>query len=511
MKIKFKLKNPFKGARAYLWFMVIGALTCIFVLTVSNKVIHYTSTDEYCMACHVHPHADASWRLSPHVNNESGVVVHCVDCHLPVKEESTSKYLAAKAYHGFKDVYGYLFKDTAYIDWDEKKTVEHAKSFVYQSSCINCHQNLFPVTLTTEGEDAHLNFLNSKDEVLCINCHLDVGHYDPNASHEHNLGFGDNLESDTIYTKAATVTEFKDFTETIPETSVSFNMKAIPGGIFEMGSPQNEALRDEDEGPVKNIEVSDFFIAEIEVSWDEYLAFFNATSSQGRKESTETNEVDGITGPTPPWGAPDQGWGEGKRPAITMTWYAAQVYCEWLSEVTGKKYRLPTEAEWEYAARGGTQTPYFFEGTAKDYSSEGILNKIFGPDTAIINSYVAYELNSNGQTMSPDEVKANPFGLKNMLGNVAEFCQDYYSANTYSDYTEDVTENPTGPSRGQEHVIRGGSFKSDAKDVRSASRDYTRTSEWLITDPQMPKSIWWYSDAVHVGFRVVCEVDETIE
>jgi sulfatase modifying factor 1 len=95
-----------------------------------------------------------------------------------------------------------------------------------------------------------------------------------------------------------------------------------------------------------------------------------------------------------------------------------------------------------------------------------------------------------------------------MSGNVAEFCSDFYSSDFY---TADSTEiDPKGPAKGQEHVIRGGSFKSDAKDVRSAARDYTRTKEWLVTDPQMPKSIWWYSDCIDVGFRVVCEADSTM-
>jgi len=97
-----------------------------------------------------------------------------------------------------------------------------------------------------------------------------------------------------------------------------------------------------------------------------------------------------------------------------------------------------------------------------------------------------------------------------MLGNVAEFCLDFYSPDTYrSDSAAAV--NPRGPVRGQEHVIRGGSFKSDARDVRSASRDFTKTKAWLVTDPQMPKSIWWYSDCIDVGFRVVCEADSILE
>jgi formylglycine-generating enzyme required for sulfatase activity len=95
-----------------------------------------------------------------------------------------------------------------------------------------------------------------------------------------------------------------------------------------------------------------------------------------------------------------------------------------------------------------------------------------------------------------------------MSGNVAEFCSDYYSPQTYSSDTVSF-ENPKGPLKGQEHVIRGGSFKSDAKDLRSAARDFTKTKNWLVTDPQIPKSIWWYSDCIDVGFRVVCEPEMT--
>jgi formylglycine-generating enzyme required for sulfatase activity len=122
---------------------------------------------------------------------------------------------------------------------------------------------------------------------------------------------------------------------------------------------------------------------------------------------------------------------------------------------------------------------------------------------------VVYAGNSAARTEEPSFVRSNPFGLRNMSGNVAEFCSDFYSAEAYKADTIGFI-NPTGPAKGREHVLRGGSFKSDAKDVRSAARDFTKTNAWLVTDPQMPKSIWWYSDCIDAGFRVVCEVDTAI-
>ncbi len=203
---------------------------------------------------------------------------------------------------------------------------------------------------------------------------------------------------------------------------------AVPAGKFMMGSPETEHLRDADEGPVHEVRVAPFFMSELEVTWDEYLAFFSETGGEGRmsEEEQAKKSVDGISGPTPPWGAPDQGWGKGQRPAITMSYYAATVYCQWLSQKTGKNYRLPTEAEWEYAARAGQTGPYFFPGNAKKYTSEGFSRKIFGSDTSVINRYAIYKENSRGKTALPEDVLPNRFGLKNMAGNVAEFCSDVY-------------------------------------------------------------------------------------
>ena len=200
----------------------------------------------------------------------------------------------------------------------------------------------------------------------------------------------------------------------------------------------------------------------------------------------------------------------GSRPAITMTHYSAQTFCQWLSLKTGRKYRLPTEAEWEYAARGGTDTPYFFEGNPKKLSNQGFLKGIFNPDTTGINSYTVYMNNSGSRTREADGIKANPFDLKNMLGNVMEYCQDWYAEDAYKSINDGDLD-PKGPQNGEEHVVRGGHYNSDAAELRIASRSHTEHDKWLRTDPQNPKSIWWYSDVKGIGFRVVCEVPENIK
>lgn len=486
---------------------VLGILLSIF----GNKTIEYTSTDEFCASCHVHPHVFASWKLSTHFDNKSGITVHCVECHLPPKGEG---YLIEKTKLGLKDVYSFLTKDSADFNWEAKRTVEKAPHFTFKTSCIKCHANLFPLTLKKEGQDAHLYYSQNEDKLECTNCHLHVGHYDPNAKHASNSNFGKGSGlNKTVYTEATKVETFTNFTEKIPGSTISFNMVAIPGGKFRMGSQETEPYRRTDESPVKEIEISPFFMAEVEVTWNEFLAFFSQTGREGRttdvKSKPVAGDVDAISGPTPPYGQPDQNWGLGTRPAITMRYAAAETYCKWLSKVTGKKYRLPTEAEWEYAARGGTQTPYFFEGDPKKYSKDRFMNKIFGTDTTNINRYVIYSGNSMAKTHKPDAVKSNPFGLKNMLGNVAEFCSDWYVPDAYSNLTDGVRD-PIGPSSGTERVIRGGSFRSEPAEVRCATRDFTHDEAWMKTDPQIPKSIWWYSDCNTIGFRVVCEPEETI-
>lgn len=468
-----------------------------------NQGQNYTSTNEFCASCHVHPQASQSWKLGTHYDTGSGFVANCVDCHLP---PGGMDYYQAKLTTGARDIYGVLFKDKEEMNWQLKSTREAAAEHVYEASCLHCHQNLFPRTLTAKGADAHLYFDQNRDALRCINCHLQTGHYHEKAELTEEIVSADNRNR-LIYSSPAFPDSFKNFTEMIPGSTVHFEMAAIAGGTFIMGSPQSESLREADEGPQHPVEVNSFWMGTIEVSWQEFEVFLKET---GVKSSAEAKalaamdkvQLDAISGPTPPYGNPDQGWGRGLRPAISMTHYAARTYCEWLSQKTAKKYRLPTEAEWEYACRAGSEGAYFFKGAPDDFDTERLANRLFGADTTI-NRYLVYAANSSGSTHMPFSKKANAFGLFNMPGNVKEFCLDYYQAQAYSQTP--ATDNQLPSAGDKEFVIRGGSFKSSAGDVRSAARESTRSKAWLITDPQMPKSRWWYSDCNDVGFRVVCE------
>lgn len=492
------------------YLFVGGLLVAALIVVLGNMAVVKTSSNEYCASCHIHPQATQSWKLSSHYDNQRGIHVHCVDCHLPPHGEG---YLLEKAATGIRDLWGKWFKDPESFNWEAKSQIEYARNHAFESSCIHCHQNNYPLGLTKEGREAHLYYEQKEGELHCINCHITVGHHDPDRLHAKNTSFG--IEESTVsevYSEPGVISGLNDFTEYIPGSSISFDMIAIPGGEFHLGSAEDESFRLSHEGPVKEVKISPFFMAKIEVSWDEYLSFFKQTGAQGKTADAYLNvnqgDVDAISGPTPPWGAPDQGWGKKNMPAITMTHHAATVYCEWLSEICGKSYRLPTEAEWEYAARGGSSTPYFFEGDPLRYVKKGLRNKIFGIDTTGINSYVNYAENSRARTTVPESMMENPLGLVNMLGNVAEFCSDWYAEDAYAGYPDGILIDPTGPAEGEEHVIRGGSYRDDADRVRCASRDFTRTVPWLKTDPQIPKSIWWYSDCIHVGFRVICEYNE---
>ena len=496
---------------------LLGFILGIVLVCVSGRIAANTSSNEYCMSCHVHEEADDAWKKSYHVINPSGTMTDCIECHLP--PHGSKGYYAAKIRLGVKDLWTYWTKDKEELDFESKKELAHASRIVYNASCVKCHADLFPQGISDEGIQAHLYYRDNAARLglQCIACHLDAGHYNPSYHHGKMTGIPEaKTAAGPVYDKPCSIDSFADFTETVPGTPVSISMKAIPGGSFALGSPSGEHLRRDNEGPVRQVTVSSFFMGETEVTWDQYWAFYGETMSEGRTppavvyECNARNELDAISGPTPPFGNPDQGWGMGERPAITMTHYAAETFCRWLSLKTGKTYRLPTEAEWEYAARGGTDGAYSFGGDPRRYSAEGFWRRFSKPDTSSIAASVIYAVNSRGRTAEPSGVKANPFGLKNMTGNVMEYCSDRYSPDAYS-LLEDGAVDPRGPDEGEEFVVRGGMYSDDARDVRSASRRGTDSEAWLRTDPQSPKSIWWYSDIKGIGFRVVCELPEGLK
>ena len=504
-----------KQRNLYILIAICGVIVGLVLAVLAGRFMHRTSTNDYCTSCHFHPQDEQTWKQSYHYDNESGSMTECSACHLPPK--GTFDYFKAKACTGMKDLWSSMTKNPEDIDWDAKGELEYATKIVYNKSCKACHVNLFPKGITDDGIIAHLYYEDNEEkyDLQCISCHLDAGHYNPSYKHSRMAGTAVTVTPGEKYESAAEVSAFEDFIETVPGTSASISMKAIPGGTFTMGSPESEPFRKAEEQQ-KRVTVSSFFMAETEITWDQYWAFYNETMSEGHTppEKVYANnsrpDVDAVSGPTAPFGSPDQGWGMGSRPAITMTWYAAKTFCQWLSLKTGRTYRLPTEAEWEYAVRGGTETPYFFEGSPKKFSERGFLKNIFKPDTTLIASRVIYKANSDNRTQEPDKVAANPFGLKNMTGNVMEYCSDWYAEDAYS-AIEDGAVDPKGPKKGKEHVVRGGSYLDDPADLRSASRGSTDHDAWLKTDPQNPKSIWWYSDIKGIGFRVVCEVPENIK
>ena len=507
-----------EGSGKYWIVGLMGLIVGIFAMLALGGTMNKTSTNDYCMSCHVHEQADADWKKSLHYNSQSGVKTDCVECHLPPKEDGFLRYYMAKAKIGAKDMWAKMTKDTEKIDWESKRELEHARKIVHNATCERCHVNLYPEGISDDGITAHLHYEENVQKLGldCISCHLNVGHDMPGYEHKRLEGTVMDTGDGVRYDSAAVVKAFEDFTETVPGTRAAIRMIAVPGGEFMLGSPKNEPFRKDDEGPRKKVSISPFFMGEIEVTWQQYWAFYNETMSEGRTPpekiyaNTSRPDVDAVSGPTPPFGFPDQGWGMGTRPAITMTHYAASTFCQWLSLKTGRHYRLPTEAEWEYAARGGTDTPYFFEGNPKKYSDLGFWNKLKGSDTTMIRRYVVYSGDSSGKTQEPAKIMANPFGLKNMLGNVMEYCSDWYAEDAYSKIPEGAMD-PKGPESGEEHVVRGGSYADDASVVRCSSRAHTEHDRWLRTDPQNPKSIWWYSDIKGVGFRVVCDVPENVK
>jgi len=245
----------------------------------------------------------------------------------------------------------------------------------------------------------------------------------------------------------ASQTSPKGFTEQIPGTLVKFDMIHVDGGPVEVADPAN---------PGKTIaaQVKPFAIGKTEVTWDEYD---NWAFGLDLTEEQKAAGVEAQSRPSKPYGTPDRGYGHHGFAALGMTYNAAQRYCEWLSAKTGKKYRVPSEAEWLLAAGKPVGT-----SELADHAWSGA--------------------NSENKAHPVASKKPNALGLYDVFGNTAEW----------------VTGVDGKP------CVRGGSFRDKAEAYATVPRA-TQIPMWNMNDPQMPKSKWWLSNGPFVGFRLVCE------
>ncbi len=277
-----------------------------------------------------------------------------------------------------------------------------------------------------------------------------------------------------------TDTSFVAYEQTIPGNSVKFRMVPVKGGSFAMGSPENETGRDADEGPQKTFSISPFWMGAFEVTHDEFDLFFkDATTSQNVN-------ADAITRPSPQY--VDLSWDMGRAggyPVNSMQQRTAIMYCRWLYKKTGVFYRLPTEAEWEYACRAGSSSKYFF-----------------GDDEKELEKYAWYKKNSGSVYHKVGQLQPNAFGLYDMLGNVAEWVLDQYDENYFTKMNDGQTDPVLEPISRHPHLLKGGSYIDEAGELRCANR-IKWLADWNRRDPQIPKSKWWLTDAPFAGFRLL--------
>ena len=284
--------------------------------------------------------------------------------------------------------------------------------------------------------------------------------------------------------------EEKGYIQNIPGTPEVIEMAFIPGGTFSMGSPKSEQGHFGDEGPQHLVEVAPFWMGKFEITWDLYELFISREIDKKRPATVSGKEVEidvaAVSGATQPYTEMSFGMGVEGYPAICMTQLAAVKFCEWLSAMTGNFYRLPTEAEWEYACRAGTKTAYSF-----------------GDNPSNLDIYAWHEGNSGGAYHKVGQKEPNPWGLYDMHGNVSEWTLDQYVPTVYNTRKRKTVDNPLQtPTKTYPRVVRGGAWSDKPNRLRSAARRPS-SKKWKKRDPQIPKSLWWHTDAPFVGFRVV--------
>ena len=298
------------------------------------------------------------------------------------------------------------------------------------------------------------------------------------------------------------------YDETIPGTDVTFRMIPVPGGAFRMGSPADERGRTDTEGPTHTVRIEPFWMGRCEVSWAEYRRYmaacdlFKALEAAALRTVTAANEADAVTAPSNLYD-PTTTFTHGDDPdlpAATMTQFAARQYTKWLSGLTGRFYRLPSEAEWEYACRAGSELPWHAADSAE-----------------ALAEFAWFAANADDTTHAVGSRKPNAWGLHDMHGNVAEWVVDELVAGGYArqaalDQPVPAADAIEWPQRLYPRVLRGGAYYDEAPECRSAARRGSRDAggtpqdpDWKDVDPNLPKSPWWYTEepALGVGMRVV--------
>lgn len=293
--------------------------------------------------------------------------------------------------------------------------------------------------------------------------------------------------------EAKNESDMKIYREIIRHSKAKIEMVPIRGGTFVMGSPATEAGRSDDEGPEHKVKIDPFWMSSCEITWDAYEVFMLSKdklriSVLDLETDARDDLADAVARPTNPY--TDMSFGMGKKgyPACCMTQHAARTFCKWLSAKTGRYYRLPTEAEWEYACRAGTRTAYSF-----------------GDDPEKLGEYAWYSENSDEKYQKVRKKKPNPWGLYDMHGNVAEWVLDQYVEDGYKRH---ALNNPLIiPTTLYPRVVRGGSWENSPAGCRSATR-FASEEDWKEQDPQEPQSIWYHTEALWVGFRIVRPLNE---
>ncbi|MFK5922042.1 MAG: formylglycine-generating enzyme family protein [Verrucomicrobiota bacterium] len=276
--------------------------------------------------------------------------------------------------------------------------------------------------------------------------------------------------------------EMKDYRSAIPKTKVPYDMVAIKGGTFLMGSPANEKGREKDEGPQHKVKIDPFWMGKYEITWNQFELF--KTTTIARRKDGAPVEIPAnatldkiVSAPTTPYMAMDFDMGKGQHPVVNMTQHSASKFCQWLSARTGHYYRLPTEAEWEYACRAGSTTAFSF-----------------GNNISKLKDYAVFD---TSQYSKVGTKKPNPWGLYDMHGNVVEWCLDQYYPDAYQSGIITIPAQKLYP-----RVARGGSWYDYPKDYRSSIR-FPSNKDWKMSEAQLPQSLWYHTDASWLGFRIV--------